>query len=122
MAGRDLSTFVEAERSLWSRFGITPVDRRLRLRAGNEVRVQEVGDGPPVVFVHGAAVAGSSWVLLADALKDEFRCILVDRPGCGLSSPVPNGPLKTPMEFKRFAQGLIPDVLDSLEICSMSYP
>lgn len=114
--GKDLREFLAAERSLWSRFGITPVQRRLRLRAGNEVHCQEVGAGPPVVFVHGVAVAGSSWVLLADALKDDFRCILIDRPGCGLSDPVPNGPLRTPTEFKRFAEELIPDVLDSLEL------
>ena len=114
--GKDVSGFVAAERALWSRFGITPVERRLQLRAGNEVRVQEIGQGQPLVFIHGVAVAGSSWVLLADALKDDFRCILLDRPGCGLSDPVPNGPLKTPAEFKRFAEDLIPDVLDSLDL------
>lgn len=116
--GRDVSQFIAAERSLWSQYGITPVERRLRLRAGNEVRCQEVGAGPPVVFVHGAAVAGSSWVLLADALRDAFRCILIDRPGCGLSDPVPNGPLRDPTEFQQLADELVPDVLDSLELDS----
>lgn len=53
-------------------------------------------------------------MLLADALKDDFRCILLDRPGCGLSDPIPNGPLKTPTEFKRFAEDLTADVLDGL--------
>jgi len=115
---KDLSRFVAAEQALWSKFGITPSERRLKLPAGNEVRVQEIGEGPPVVFIHGVAVAGSSWVLLADALKDEFRCILVDRPGCGLSDPVPNGPLKTPAAFKRFAEDLTPAILDGLELDS----
>ncbi len=78
--------------------------------------MQEVGEGPPIVFIHGVAVAGSSWVLLADALKDEFRCILVDRPGCGLSDPIPSGPLKSPAEFKRFADVLTPAILDGLEL------
>ena len=113
---RDPSRFVAAEQSLWSRFDITPADRRLRLPDGNEVRVQEVGEGPPLVFVHGVAVAGSSWVLLADALKEDFRCILLDRPGCGLSDPIPNGPLTTPAAFKRFAENLVPDVLDALKL------
>ena len=36
---------------------------RVIARAGNEVRIQEVGDGPPLVFIHGVCVAGSSWVL-----------------------------------------------------------
>ena len=114
LVAKDLSKFVAAERELWSKFGITPSERRIRLPAGSEVRVQEVGDGPPIVFIHGAVVAGSSWVLLADALRDEFRCILVDRPGCGLSDPIPNGPLRSPADFKRFAEDLTPGVLDGL--------
>ena len=88
----------------------------MRLPAGNEVRVQEIGEGPPIIFIHGVAVAGSSWVLLADALKDDFRCILVDRPGCGLSDPIPNGPLKSPADFKHFAEDLTPALLDGLEL------
>ncbi len=111
---KDPSRFIEAEQQLWSKYQITPVERRVAMPAGNEVRVQEVGDGPPIVFVHGAAVAGSSWVLLANALRDEFRCILVDRPGCGLSDPVPNGPLRSPAEFKSLADNLVPDLLDGL--------
>ena len=113
---KDLSRFVAAEQALWSKFGITPAERRVKLPAGNEVRVQVIGEGPPIVFIHGVAVAGSSWVLLADALKDEFRCILVDRPGCGLSDPIPNGPLKSPAEIKRFAEDLTPAILDGLEL------
>jgi pimeloyl-ACP methyl ester carboxylesterase len=99
---------------LWSKFGITPTERRVKLPAGNEVRVQEIGEGPPIVFVHGAVVAGSSWGDLADALKDDFRCVLVDRPGCGLSDPIPNGPLRSPVEFKHFADDLVRDILDGL--------
>lgn len=114
--GRQIAKFVAAEQALWSKFGITPSERRVRLPAGNEVRVQEIGEGPPIVFIHGAAVAGSSWILLADALKHDFRCILVDRPGCGLSDPIPNGPLRSPAQFKRFAEDLTPGVLDGLEL------
>lgn len=112
----DTGSFVAAERALWSKYGVTPTDRMLALPSGNRVRVQEIGEGPPVVFVHGAVVAGSSWVLLADALRHDFRCILVDRPGCGLSDPVPGGPLPTPAAFKAFAERLVPDVLDALDL------
>lgn len=117
---KDLSRFVAAEKTLWSKFGITPSERRVKLPSGNEVRIQEIGEGPPLVFIHGVAVAGSSWVLLANALHDEFRCILVDRPGCGLSDPVPNGPLKSSTEFKRFADDLTPSILDGLELDTAS--
>ncbi|MFN0092445.1 MAG: alpha/beta fold hydrolase [Acidimicrobiales bacterium] len=50
----------------------------------------------------GTSSAASSW----------------DRPGCGLSDSVPNGPLRSPAEFKRFAEDLIPGVLDGLELDS----
>ena len=110
------SRFIEAERAIWSRYGIEPLEYRLRQPAGNEVRIQEVGTGPAVVFVHGATVAGTSWVVLADALEDDVRCILVDRPGCGLSDPVPGGPLTTASDFTRFAGRFVPDLLDSLEL------
>lgn len=112
--GRDLSKFLAAEKALWSKHGITPTERRVKLRAGNEVRIQEVGEGPPVIFIHGVGVAGSSWVLLADALKDDFTCLLVDRPGCGLSDPRPGGPTQTSDEFKQTADQLTVDILDGL--------
>jgi pimeloyl-ACP methyl ester carboxylesterase len=48
--------------------------------------------------------------------QSQGRFILVDRPGCGLSDPIPNGPLKSPAEFKRFAEGLAPAILDGLEL------
>jgi len=111
---RDVSKFVAAEKALWSRHGITPTERRVKLRAGNEVRIQQVGDGPPIVFIHGVSVAGSSWVLLADALRKDFTCLLVDRPGCGLSDPLFGGPNQTSDEFKQTADELAVDILDGL--------
>ena len=111
---RDLSKFLAAEKALWSKYGITPTERRVKLRGGNEVRIQQVGDGPPLVFIHGVCVAGSSWVMLADALKNDFSCLLVDRPGCGLSDPIPGGPTQTSDGFKQSADELTVDVLDGL--------
>ena len=51
---------------------------------------------------------------LADALKNDFSCLLVDRPGCGLSDPIPGGPTQTSDEFKQSADELTVDVLDGL--------
>ncbi|HUM71873.1 MAG TPA: alpha/beta hydrolase, partial [Chloroflexota bacterium] len=52
-----------------------------------QVRVLEVGQGEPVLFVHGSPNAGSKWAPLAAKLLD-FHCLILDRPGCGLSEPV----------------------------------
>jgi pimeloyl-ACP methyl ester carboxylesterase len=114
MAG-DLGRFREAEERLWRSVGVTPIEQFVRLRTGGRVRLQEVGKGPPVLFVHGVSVAGSTWCQLAAALQD-FRCILLDRPGCGLSEPVPGGSLPDLAAVLTHADDLVRNVLDALEL------
>ena len=75
----------ESERRLWQSLGVAPTEQRVRLpRIGVTVRVQELGQGPAVVFVHGGSNSGTSWAQLAAQLSG-FRCVMLDRPGCGLS-------------------------------------
>ncbi len=105
-----------AERQVWDELELAPVEHRLELdRIGTTVRVQEVGVGPPAVFIHGASVGGTSWADLAAALPD-VRCLLVDRPGCGDSDPVP-GSLDT-SRLLAMADDLVVDVLDALDLSS----
>lgn len=112
---KNLDCFHEAERVLWDKLGVTPIDRWVKLRSGGKVRVQEVGEGPPVVFIHGISIAGSSWSQLAARL-DGVRCILVDRPGCGLSDPIVGGPLRDLASVEAYADRLLSDLLDALEL------
>ena len=79
------------------------------------VRVQEVGSGPAVLFVHGVNTSGLSWAALAARMRD-FRCILLDRPGTGLSEPLPGRPDIPSLE--RAADTLLVDVLNALELRS----
>jgi pimeloyl-ACP methyl ester carboxylesterase len=73
------------ERRLWE--GASPREHVLELRRpGIRVRVLEVGDGRPALFVHGVMTAGSSFAPLATRMKG-VRCLVIDRPGCGLSEP-----------------------------------
>jgi 2-hydroxy-6-oxonona-2,4-dienedioate hydrolase len=103
-----------AERRLWDEVGAAPVEHRLRLRRnGVEVRVQETGAGPAVLFVHGGpGTSGGIFASLAARLPD-FRCLLLDRPGTGLSAPKP---LDGPAAIRREAETLAADVLDALGI------
>lgn len=104
-----------AEAALWRSLGVAPTERRVSLpRLGTDVRVQELGDGPPVLFVHGASTAGTSWASLA-ALLPSFRCLLLDRPGTGLSAPLAP-PIKSPAHLVDYADRLVADVLDALAI------
>ena len=103
----------EAERRLWAHEGVTPTEQLLSLvRTGATVRVQQVGQGPPIVFVHGAANGGTSWAPLVGRLAG-FHSIVVDRPGCALSPPLAK-PFDDIDEFAAFGDALIPDVLDAL--------
>lgn len=100
-------------RRLWESVGVTPTEERLRLgRTGTTARVQDVGDGTAVVFVHGLSNSGVSWAPLVPLL-DGFRCVIVDRPGCGLSEPLPYT-LDDPERLGAYGDGLIVDVLDAL--------
>lgn len=108
----DEARYREAERRLWDWVGVTPTEQRLHLERTNvTVRVQEVGEGPPVVFVHGGSVSGSSWATLAARLT-AFRCILLDRPGCGLSDPL--NAVLDPESLPAIGDSLLVDLLDAL--------
>ena len=113
--GWDPEGYRNAERRVWASLGIEPVERTVRLPSGGALRVLEVGEGPPLVFLHGVAVAGTSWSTLAAKLQTS-RCILVDRPGCGLSDPIAGGPLMTLQEVHAYADRLLPEILDALEL------
>jgi pimeloyl-ACP methyl ester carboxylesterase len=101
-----------AEAALWSSLGVTPIERRLRLRSGADVRVQQMGTGRPVLFVHGASTCGTSWADLAARLPD-VQCLLVDRPGTGLSASL-DPPIRDVDDLVALADTLVVDVLDGL--------
>ena len=56
---------------------------------GLEIAYERVGQGPPLVFVHGAAGDGRVWRPQLAALADEFTVVAWDEPGAGRSSDVP---------------------------------
>lgn len=110
----DEMRYREAEASLWASEGLGPRERWITLSAsGTRVRVQEVGDGDPVLMVHRGPNAGSTWVPLVPHLPRR-RVLLVDRPGSGLSEPLP-----TPLDrhtLPGFADRFTADLLDGLGI------
>ncbi len=104
-----------AERAVWRSFGAEPTERWCRLeRLGTTVRVQQLGDGPAVLFVHGASNASTSWAALAARLHG-VTGLLLDRPGCGLSPAL--GRRGTGMAgLDVVADALVVDVLDALDL------
>ncbi len=56
---------------------------------GLEIAYERVGEGPPLVFVHGAASDGRLWRPQLAALAEEFTVVAWDEPGAGGSADVP---------------------------------
>jgi 2-hydroxy-6-oxonona-2,4-dienedioate hydrolase len=109
----DVAAYRDAEATFWSTFGCSPsAEHHVRLpTTGTTVRVQEVGEGPPVLFLHGGPNSGSTWVPLVAHLEG-LRCLLVDRPGTGLSAPYPI----TASNLPRIGARIVPELLDGLGI------
>lgn len=106
------ATYREAEMAFWSAHGLEPSERFVRLAVtGSRVRVLEVGAGEPVLFVHGGPNAGSTWVPLLQHLPGH-RCLLVDRPGTGLSEPF----AVNAANFAEFGSRFVGEVLDGVGV------
>jgi pimeloyl-ACP methyl ester carboxylesterase len=79
------------------------------MRSGRRVYIVEVGEGPPVIFLHGSSTSSLSLLPLLERVEG-VRAIAVDRPGFGLSEPV-----QVPRErFREEAIGFVDDVVAEL--------
>ena len=85
-ANRADAALERAQRTLLERCAPTAETRRIRWRGG-ETQVVELGEGPPLLLVHGGGDAGFEWFPLLEALAAHRRVIVVDRPGHGLADP-----------------------------------
>jgi len=103
--------FRVAERALWDVYGLEATEHVIELATpAVRLRVVEFGSGEPLLMVHGTGGPGT-WPSLCNGLRG-FRCLLLDRPGWGLSGPV---------EYARYDYGtvtadLLRGVLDGLGV------
>lgn len=98
-----------AEAKLFSAYGVEPTEHWVDIPGrGARIRVLETGKGEPVVFVHGSPNAAATWIPLAAALLDR-RCLMVERPGAGLSEP-----MKRWGDHRKDATALLEAVLDTM--------
>ena len=55
------------------------------MHEGIRIRYRDMGSGRPLVFLHGFATSLDTWRFLSAELKKEYRLLLVDLKGHGLS-------------------------------------
>ena len=108
----DVDEFLRAERALLNRFGVPAEARSLVLeQSALRVRVLESGAGDPVLFVHGGGAFAAEWAPLLGELS-EYRCLAVDRPGCGGTDPFDY----RGVDLRRHGVSFLEGVLDALEL------
>jgi pimeloyl-ACP methyl ester carboxylesterase len=49
----------------------------------------ELGEGPPLVIVHGSLALGNEWLPVAERLAARHKCFVMDRRGRGRSADAP---------------------------------
>ena len=115
-AGTAASTRAEryrrAERAFWRFYGLAPAERFVDAGSPSvRLRVQEVGSGEPVLFVNGTGGPGAYFAPLLAELRG-FRCLVLDRPGWGLSDPVDY----SRAAYRTVVAELLRDALDALGV------
>jgi pimeloyl-ACP methyl ester carboxylesterase len=77
---------------------------------GTPVNVVDVGEGSPIVWVHGLGGSWQNWLEQLPVFAPEHRCVALDLPGFG-ASPMPPERISIP-EYGR----LLAELMDALEI------
>ncbi|MDF0529433.1 alpha/beta fold hydrolase [Tsukamurella sp. 8J] len=80
---------VAGTRPAWVDDRLFPFESRFVDVGGNTVHYVDEGSGPTLLFLHGNPTWSFLWRDTIRALSGDFRCIALDFPGFGLSTPRP---------------------------------
>ncbi|GAB4586021.1 alpha/beta fold hydrolase [Nocardia sp. IFM 10818] len=79
----------ESVRPDWVDDELFPFESRFAEIDGHSVHYVDEGSGPTLLFLHGNPTWSFLWRDVIRALRHDFRCIALDYPGFGLSTPKP---------------------------------
>ena len=82
---------------------------------GHEMAYLDVGQGPVIIFGHAYLMDSGMWAHQVEAMKENYRCIIPDFWGHGVSDNVPNS-VNSLKDYAKQVGGL----LDSLDIYEFS--
>ena len=101
----------KAQAGLLARFAPDTHVSRIRWSQG-ETQLLEIGDGPPLLLVHGGGDGAFDWVPILSALARKRRVLVVDRPGHGLADPFDY----KGVDLLEHARTFLRDILDALDL------
>lgn len=93
----------------------------ITLPGGGELAYSETGSGPPLVLVHGSPGEGRSWARVAPLLAGSFRVVMLDLPGYGRSTPIPDHPEGRTAAIGAALAALIASFGQPAHVCGHSY-
>jgi pimeloyl-ACP methyl ester carboxylesterase len=102
------------ERATWRSPDLGPA-QQLDLGGGRRIRAHVTGDGPPIVFVHGALVNANLWRKVVPRL-DGFKRVALDLPLGSHLEPMPAGADLRPPALAN----LIADALEALDLSDVT--
>jgi pimeloyl-ACP methyl ester carboxylesterase len=101
----------EAEGKLFAEYGVETREHFVDIESpSTSVRVLEIGTGEPLVLVHGSPNNAATWIPLVAHIANR-RCLLVERPGAGLSTPVAKW-----SNHRSESAGIVATVLDAMAV------
>lgn len=107
--------FLEAEAKVFGRWSLTPRFRNVQLQTPPiALRVVEIGEGEPTLFLHGFSLCSAHWAPLIAKLPSR-RCIAIDMPGHGGSEGVDF----TGVDLRRWFKEMLTSCLDELGLESV---
>jgi 2-hydroxy-6-oxonona-2,4-dienedioate hydrolase len=110
----ELSRYLAVERQVFAHFGLTPREHMINLRRiGGKARLLEIGKGEPLLLLAGGPNVAATFAPLLPELAG-FRLLLLDRPGTGLSDPLPVPPDSS--RLPGYLVELVEDALDALSL------
>jgi pimeloyl-ACP methyl ester carboxylesterase len=92
----------------------------LTLANDTTVAWSELGEGPPLVLLHGLAESHRTWRLVVPQLAERFRVLLIDLPGHGLSAR-PEAPYTLPWYADTIASWMASIGVDRAHFCGHSF-
>src|SRR5919198_2024713 len=102
----DASAAGRPARPTWVPDELFPFESRYADVSGSRVHYIDEGSGPPLLLLHGNPTWSFLYRDVVKALRDRYRCVAVDYPGFGLSSPRP-GYRFTPAEHADVIEQLV---------------